>query len=108
MSGGPSSIDHTLMGDDFERSRYVRILSVFVHSMFVHEGECDMKISLQVRHTWVNAIKASSPSTPKESRMRVRTSGGIWLIGASLFFKDRARRRTSKRFRSRPSTWDTK
>ena len=40
--------------------------------------------------------------------MRVRTSGGIRLIGASLFFSDRTRRRNSKASRSRIPIYETR
>ena len=63
-----------------------------------------MKTSLQARHTWVNEITPMGLShLSQESGMRMRTSGGIRLIGASLFFKDRIRRRTSKASCSRTS-----
>ena len=64
-----------------------------------------MKFSLQVRHTWVSAMTSLRlQSVPQESGRRVRTSGGIRLIGASPFFKDQTRRRISQASRSRTST----
>jgi len=93
-----------LMGEVFERSRYTRVFSAFAQSNFVHKEERDMNISLQARHTWVNAIKSASlQPVYQKSGMRVRTSGGIRLIGESLFFSDRTMRTTSKASRSRLS-----
>ena len=45
-----------LMGDDFERSGQMRILSASTHLNSVPKEERDMKIFLQGRHTWVNVI----------------------------------------------------
>ena len=64
-----------------------------------------MNTSLQVLHTWVNAIMALSLLRPlQKSGMRERTSGGTRLIGASLFLQDRTKWRISKASRSRAST----
>ena len=53
-----------------------------------------MNTPLQARQTWVNVITSrsqarSSSGKPlyRKSGMRVRTSGGIRLIGASLFLR---------------------
>ena len=87
-----------------ERSRYARVLSAFLQSREVHRDERDVKSSLQTLHTWVNAIVARSlTSLFQKSGMITRISGGILLIGASLFLQERIRRRTSTASCSR--TW---
>jgi len=54
--------------------------------MTVHKEPRDTSASLQVRHTWVSAIKFPSLSSkPQKSGTRERISGGIRLIGAILF-----------------------
>ena len=93
------------MGEGIERSRYTRVLSAFSQSREAHNDDRDVKISLQARHTWVSAIVSSSlTSLFHESGMRMRTSGGILLIGASLLLQDRIRRRTSEASCSRAWT----
>ena len=90
---------HGLIGEDLERSRYTRVLPVSIQPKLVHKEERDMKISLNTWHTLINAIKSwltwHQWRRSHESGIEARTSGGIWLIRASLLSKDRIWRGTS-------------
>ena len=101
---GSSLSSHRLMGEDFERSRKARVWSARTQVKLVHNEARDRKTSLQVRHTWLNAIKSRELiSVGKKPGMRARISGGIRLIGERPFRQNRIRRRTSEASRSRIS-----
>jgi len=53
-------------GEVFDRSMYTLVLSTLVQSRRVHNKGCDVKNSLQPRHTWVNLIKPSSLLPPSQ------------------------------------------
>ena len=77
---------------------------MFLHRNVDHKEDCDMKTSLQAWHTWVSVTKFRSlPPMSQKFGRRVRISGGIWLIGATLFLQDRTRWRISKASCSRAS-----
>ena len=83
----------------------MRVLSVLVKSNLVHNEERDVNISLQPRHTCVNAIESRSMRYPSWSGMiSKRISGGIRFMGASEFFMDRTNLSTSNATCSREST----
>ena len=78
-----------LMGEDFARSRYTRVLSASMQRKSVHKDEHDMNVSLQAWHTWVNVVMSRFLSYVSQNfGMRMRISGGILLIGASTFLMD--------------------
>jgi hypothetical protein len=97
-----------LTGRGIERSKYMWVLSSFLQSKSVHKDDREMNTSLQSRHTWVSVIMywSLSQCLSQKSGMRARISGGIRLTGASLFLRDRIRRRISKTSCSRTSNYN--
>ena len=79
QEGRPSFLcSDNLMGEDFERSRYTRVLSASLQSKSTHKQDRDVNTSLQARHTWVSAITFLFPScVSQKSGTKARISAGI-------------------------------